>query len=101
MRNLEEILNRVKEKLNLKSDSDLAKYLDLSSGTIPNWRIRNKIPYEELFTICEKNNFDIQYIFYGNTKNISEIEDIFYKLTDDEKRMYLAEMKLRVLERKL
>lgn len=67
------ILNRVKEKLKLKNDSELAAYLGIASGTISNWKNRNKIPYEELFSICEKNNIDIGYIFYG-------IDNINYSL---------------------
>lgn len=57
----------MKEKLKLKNDSELAAYLGIASGTISNWKNRNKIPYEELFSICEKNNIDIGYIFYGKT----------------------------------
>ena len=68
MRNIESILNRLKDSLNIKNDTELAKYMNLSSGTIPNWRKRNKIPYEEIFTICENEKIDIKNIFYGDNK---------------------------------
>lgn len=70
MDNLNNILNRLKEKLNIKNDAELMRKLNLSSGVISNWKARNKIPFSEIFTICEENAFNINYIFYGtNEKN--------------------------------
>lgn len=62
------ILKRVKERLDFKNDSELASYLNVGNGTISNWKSRNKIPYDEIFEICEKNNFSLDYIFYGHFK---------------------------------
>ncbi|QEZ89061.1 transcriptional regulator, XRE family [Aliarcobacter cibarius] len=69
MREVNLVIERLKEKLNFKTDMELAKYLNLASGTVTNWKNRNKIPYDEIFSICEKENIDINYIFYGIYKN--------------------------------
>ncbi len=71
MKDLSLILGRLKEKLNLKNDSELASYLGMASGTISNWKNRNKIPYEEIFSICEKSSIDIGYIFYGTVRSVN------------------------------
>lgn len=68
MREINLIIERLKEKLNFTTDTELAKYLNLASGTVTNWKTRNKIPYEEIFSICENEKIDINYIFYGMYK---------------------------------
>uniref|UniRef100_UPI0040483943 helix-turn-helix domain-containing protein n=1 Tax=Aliarcobacter sp. TaxID=2321116 RepID=UPI0040483943 len=77
MKNLNDILNRLKESLSIKTDMELAEKLDLSSGVISNWKARNKIPYNEIFTICENNNFDINYIFYNKINDNIQKEENF------------------------
>jgi len=94
MKNLEDILNRLKNELNIKNDSDLAKILDLSGGVISNWKARNKIPYNEIFTICENENLDINYIFY-NIKKEKIIEKIDYKKEIIKKIEELREKELK------
>ena len=80
MREINNIIERLKEKLNFKTDMELTKYLNLASGTVANWKNRNKIPYDEIFSICENKNIDINYIFYGIYKkdeiNINFKDDI-------------------------
>lgn len=65
MKNIEKIIERLKEKLNFSKDIELTRYMNLASGTIGNWKKRDKIPYEDIFSICEKENLNIEYIFYG------------------------------------
>jgi DNA-directed RNA polymerase specialized sigma subunit len=94
MKNLEDILNRLKKELEIKNDSELAKILDLSGGVISNWKARNKIPYSEIFSICENNNLDINYIFY-NIKEKKIIEKINYKEEIIKKLEELKEKELK------
>lgn len=79
MKNLNDILNRLKEKLEIKTDTELAERLNLSSGVISNWKAREKIPYNEIFSICEKENIDIKYIFYN--KSIEKVNNFKEKLS--------------------
>lgn len=80
MRNTDKIIERLKEKLNFSKDIELTKYMKLASGTIGNWKKRDKIPYDEIFSICEKEKLNIKYIFYGINQNIEKInykEELF------------------------
>lgn len=77
MKNLNDILNRLKEVLELKTDTELTERLDLSGGVISNWKARNKIPYSEIFSICENEKIDINYIFYGRKNEILKENDNF------------------------
>lgn len=65
MFNFEEITNRLLALTNIKNKSQLAKEMDVSTATMGNWKRRNKIPYEEIITICLKYKIDINYIFSG------------------------------------
>ncbi len=107
MKEINKILERLKEKLSLKNDYELTKYLGLSSGTITNWRNRKKIPYETIFTICENKKIDINYIFYGKIKNIEEkinflekINIILQKSTQEELEIYYNLIKIENLRKK-
>lgn len=48
-----QILNRFKEIKNISSDVLLAQYLGISRGTLSNWKARNSLDFELLFSKCE------------------------------------------------
>lgn len=68
----EEIINRLIEVLNLKNKSELASLMNVSTQVMGNWKTRNKIPFEEIHTLCVNKNFDINYVFYGKKNDIFE-----------------------------
>ncbi|MBI1838252.1 MAG: helix-turn-helix domain-containing protein [Flavobacteriia bacterium] len=47
------ILNRIKECKNLSSDKELAEFLGITSQNLSNWKSRNTIDYDLIFTKCE------------------------------------------------
>lgn len=53
-----DILDRVKLALSIKNDKDLGDALGVSKGAVSNWRTRNSIDLERVFSICEHINFD-------------------------------------------
>ena len=59
------IIKRLKEILKLKNNTELSSLFEVSTQTMGNWKSRNKIPYEEIFTLCVKNKIDINYILTG------------------------------------
>ena len=71
----EEIINRLIEVLNLKNKSELANIMNVSTQVMGNWKTRNKIPFEEIHTLCVNKNFDINYVFYGNKKEKSQMKN--------------------------
>lgn len=107
MKNLNDILNRLKEVLELKTDTELTEKLDLSTGVVSNWKARNKIPYNEIFSICENNKIDINYIFYGTKKEKKEenknfkekIVENLEKLSEKELKYFYHLMEAEITKR--
>lgn len=58
------ILNRLKEVKKFSTDTELAKYLEISRSTLSNWYSRNSIDYDLLFSKCEKE-IDINWLLTG------------------------------------
>ena len=48
-----QILNRFKEVKKITSDIELAQFLGISRGTLSNWKARNSLDFELLFSKCE------------------------------------------------
>jgi len=72
----DEIINRLKNELNITSDKELYELMEEKQGTFTNWRARNKIPYEQITTLCVSKNINLNYIL-GNKEK--DIKDINYK----------------------
>ena len=53
-----DILDRLKTALSMSSDKDLGEALGVSKAAISNWRKRNSIDFERVFSICEHINID-------------------------------------------
>ena len=53
-----DILDRLKSALSLNSDQDLANALQVSKAAVSNWRKRNSLDYDRVFSICEHINLD-------------------------------------------
>lgn len=110
MFNFEEITKRIANKLNSEDrPRDLANIFSTSSQNINNWKNRNKIPYEEIVTICVNNNIDINEIFTGEEteKNCpeidfkSEIHNMIDNLDDKKAEVYYHLIKAEILKEKL
>ncbi len=79
-----DILNRLKVALSVSSDKDLGEALGVSKAAISNWRKRNSIDLERVFSICERINLD--WLINGNGKmlveNVQEINTISQQEND-------------------
>lgn len=53
-----DILDRLKTALSISSDKDLGEALGVSKAAVSNWRKRNSIDLERVFSVCELINFD-------------------------------------------
>jgi len=58
-----DILNRIKEYYNIKSNIDLAKFLEVAPTTISTWIARDSIDYDKIFSICEE--LDLNWLVRG------------------------------------
>lgn len=58
----EKVISNLKKELGLKNNTQLANILGVSTQTMGNWKIRSKIPYKEIHTVCLNKNLDLNYI---------------------------------------
>jgi len=63
MNTFEEVIKKLKLKLSIEKDKELYQLMGIKQSTFTNWRSRNKIPYEEIITYCNKNNITFSDIF--------------------------------------
>lgn len=66
-----DILERVKEYLGVQSDSQLSAVLGVKKSTISNWKTRNSIDFELLFTKCDRA--DIGWLIMGENDNLTRL----------------------------
>ncbi len=52
--NVGHVLKRFKEVFSAKTDSDLARAMEIPKSTVSNWRQRNSVPYSVCVQITEK-----------------------------------------------
>jgi len=73
------ILNKIKFKYNLKSNVELANFLDIGPTTLSSWYSRNSIDYDRIFSKCVGIN--LEWLLSG--AEIIEVPEI--KLSKEEK----------------
>ncbi len=62
-RTISSIINKLKAKLEIKTDVDLAVVLGMKHNTFVARKKRNSIPYEEIINLCEERGISIASIF--------------------------------------
>ena len=62
-----DILDRLKQTLNITTDVELANTLGIKKTTLSNWKARNSIDYNLVFSICEFINID--WLVFGRGEN--------------------------------
>jgi transcriptional regulator with XRE-family HTH domain len=60
------VLDRFKDALDLRTDTDLASILGISKSTLSNWRLRNSIPLNKLRKACKKYGIPMDFLLTGN-----------------------------------
>lgn len=73
MRDINSIVDRMKQATNSKTDAELIKYLGLrSNNSISTWKTRDRIPYPECDSISQKENIDFGWLITGHKSAISK-----------------------------
>jgi len=64
MLTVEEIFDKIKKIMGIKTDKDLAEFFEISSSHLANYKTRKNIPFEK---IIEKSpgNYNLEYVFFG------------------------------------
>ena len=58
MRQVDEIIDKIKEIKGFRNDLQLAGHLKLHPSTVGNWRLRKNIPADVLLSFCQENDID-------------------------------------------
>lgn len=100
MRDLNRIIARLKEKFNLKSDTQVANLLNVEQNTLSSWKARNKIPYEKLDELSIKSNISLDWILGGKNEFGTYQEMIGYleKLPSKKREIYFLRIKADAIE---
>lgn len=69
--NANDVINRLKFLLKLKTDIQLSEFLNIRPNTISTWKKRNTLDYETIISICELYELDLNEVFL-NKRNLSE-----------------------------
>lgn len=91
---MNEITERLKDKLKLKTDKELYEIMGVSQGVFSNWKTRNTIPYQEITTICFSKNINMKYILTGEENEIlEEIVNFKDKIVQNLEKLEEKELK--------
>ena len=63
-----DVFERFKTVMNFDYDDQIAGLIGLKKASISSYRIRNKIPFEGLFSVCELNNINFRWLLTGKGK---------------------------------
>jgi phage repressor protein C with HTH and peptisase S24 domain len=84
--NVNSIVNKLKDFLNLKTDDDLAKVLGVTAPTISNWRRRGTINYDIIFEKID--NIDYNWLLYDQeidkTNDYSKVKPKEIEINESE-----------------
>ncbi len=69
MLNTKEILKRIGVVINSNKNKDIALSLESEPTTCSNWKTRNAIPWEELFTFSQKHKISLDFLLTGKQQN--------------------------------
>ena len=60
-----EVLFRLKQVFDVKTDSDLSGAMGVSPQTLSTWKGRSKIPYAHCIELAEKHDVSLDWLFNG------------------------------------
>jgi len=63
--NMASIILRLKTALEIHTNAELAKHLDVLPKIVSVWKSRNTIPTEKIIGVCLDKGLDLQYILTG------------------------------------
>ena len=72
--NTSEVLNRLKNKLGIKSDTELSNYLGVTQSLISAWKNRNSIDIDLIITKCK--DVDLNWLLLGIERGSLCNEDV-------------------------
>ncbi|WP_159460722.1 helix-turn-helix domain-containing protein [Pasteurella testudinis] len=71
--NVEAVLERMKNIVQVKTDKDLAGYLFAKTTTFSNWKKNNSIPLETLISFVDKHNLSMDWLMFGKENSAPQL----------------------------
>jgi hypothetical protein len=72
-KNINDIVDRIKKRFNLVSDTDVAALIGMTKTALYNHKARHSIPFEQLSTFCEKEKLSFDWLLTGEEYGKPEI----------------------------
>ncbi len=90
MRETTEIIELIRSKKNLKSDSAVAEILGMNPAALNKHKLRGTIPYDQITEFCETENISLDWLLLGREDletetlktNILYLENKVFELTE-------------------
>jgi len=88
-----DILERLKELEDFRFDAQVCELLGSTKTQLNNWKTRNTIPYEKLFTYCESREVSMNWLLSGEgpvhlmDKEMESLRDENQSLKDEVKKI--------------
>lgn len=100
---IQNIIDNIKKIFELKADKEVAHLLGIENAYLSKMKVRNHIPYKELFLLCEKEKISISFLFYGKEIKAKinyklKINDIIDNSSDKELEIYYHVLKAEKLK---
>ncbi len=80
MTTFNEIIDRIKEVLETKKDTDVAQALNIKRNTFALRRKRGSIPYEEILTFCNKKDISVDWALTGKRPKSQKERELLYEI---------------------
>lgn len=71
------VLDRLKNALQLDSDSEPCRHLDLNRAALGNWRSRDSVPYTLCVNVAEENKIDLNWLLTGEMLKRNTLDESF------------------------
>jgi len=104
MKNIDNLLLRIKQKINVKNDREMCSVLDIKYGTLDGWKNRDKIPERRLEEIALKIGVSAEWLMSKDDEDLMQKDELhseFFGICKKiEKLIYLDEDKGLIEEKK-
>lgn len=74
--NANNIIDRLKEELLIKTDKDLCQIIAIKPNTLSTWKKRDTLDFNKVISLCEERNLDLNYIFFDEREIVDNKEVI-------------------------
>lgn len=69
-----DVINRLKQLLELKTDLELANLLEIKPNTLSSWKIREMVRYDKIIDICKKYKIDLNEVFLIHPNSVYNVD---------------------------